>query len=221
MDVTVHDATAADLPVVKNLVPYYIYDMSEHLGWACTADGRFGGCDDLESYWSEPGKLAFVLRAGKELAGFVLILAEHDDPDVDFSVTDFFLLRKFRGRGAGERVAHQLFERFRGNWKVEQFLNNKPAVAFWRKVIGRYSGGNVQQGVGRSRWGPLNVLLFHSGEPADVVLATQKRKTVARKNIRKAAQAARRKRTISKLPKKIRTALGKERAKAAKRKRQI
>jgi hypothetical protein len=40
-----------------------------------------------------------------------------------------------------------------------------------------------------------------------------------RKNIRKAAKAARRKRTIAHLPKKTRRALGKEASKAAKRKR--
>src|SRR3954471_6445369 len=101
MDVTLHEASPADLAVVTNLVPYYIYDLSEHLGWPCTPDGRFEGCDDLESYWRGPGRHAFVLRAGEEPAGFVLILAEHDEPDVDFSVTDFFVLRKFRGRGVG------------------------------------------------------------------------------------------------------------------------
>jgi hypothetical protein len=40
-----------------------------------------------------------------------------------------------------------------------------------------------------------------------------------RKNIRKAAKAARRKRTIAHLPKKTRTALGKQAAKVAKRKK--
>lgn len=40
-----------------------------------------------------------------------------------------------------------------------------------------------------------------------------------RKNIRKAARVARRKRTIAHLPKKTRRALGKEASKAAKRKR--
>jgi hypothetical protein len=40
-----------------------------------------------------------------------------------------------------------------------------------------------------------------------------------RKNIRKAAKAARRKRTIAHLPKKTRRALGKEASKAAKRKK--
>jgi ABC-type transport system involved in Fe-S cluster assembly fused permease/ATPase subunit len=50
-------------------------------------------------------------------------------------------------------------------------------------------------------------------------MATSKQKAAARRNIKKAAKAARRNRTISKLPKKTRTALGKQGAKMAKRKR--
>jgi hypothetical protein len=46
-----------------------------------------------------------------------------------------------------------------------------------------------------------------------------KRSNTARKNIRKAAKAARRKRTIAHLPKKTRRALGKQAAKVAKQKR--
>jgi len=44
-------------------------------------------------------------------------------------------------------------------------------------------------------------------------------KTAARKNIKKASAAAKRKKTISHLPKATRTALGKEGAKAAKAKK--
>jgi len=50
-------------------------------------------------------------------------------------------------------------------------------------------------------------------------MTTSKQKAAARKNIKKAARAAKRERTISKLPKKTRTALGKKGAQAAKRKR--
>jgi len=50
-------------------------------------------------------------------------------------------------------------------------------------------------------------------------MATARQKAAARKNIRKAAAAARRKRTIAHLPKKTRTALGKQAAKVAKQKR--
>ena len=49
-------------------------------------------------------------------------------------------------------------------------------------------------------------------------MATAKESAAARKNIKKAAAAAKRKRTIAHLPKKTRTALGKQAAKVAKRK---
>lgn len=41
-------------------------------------------------------------------------------------------------------------------------------------------------------------------------MATAKQRTAARRNIKKAAGAAKRKRTIAKLPKRTRTALGKQ-----------
>jgi ABC-type transport system involved in Fe-S cluster assembly fused permease/ATPase subunit len=50
-------------------------------------------------------------------------------------------------------------------------------------------------------------------------MATAKQRAAARKNVKKAAKAAKRKKTIAKLPKKTRTALGKQGAKMAKRKR--
>lgn len=48
-------------------------------------------------------------------------------------------------------------------------------------------------------------------------MASSKQKAAARRNIKKAAKAAKRKKTISRLPKKTRTALGKQGAKVAKR----
>jgi len=53
----------------------------------------------------------------------------------------------------------------------------------------------------------------------EIGVTTQKQKLAARKNIKKAAGAAKGKRTIAHLPKKTRTALGKEASKASKRTR--
>ena len=50
-------------------------------------------------------------------------------------------------------------------------------------------------------------------------MATQKQRQAARKNVKRAQAGARQKRTIAKLPKRTRTALGREGAKAAARKR--
>jgi len=50
-------------------------------------------------------------------------------------------------------------------------------------------------------------------------MLSSKQRAAARRNIKKAAQAAKKRRTIARLPKRVRTALGKEGAKAARRKR--
>jgi hypothetical protein len=50
-------------------------------------------------------------------------------------------------------------------------------------------------------------------------MATQKQRQTARRNVKQAQSGARRKRTISNLPSRTRTALGREGAKAAARKR--
>jgi hypothetical protein len=50
-------------------------------------------------------------------------------------------------------------------------------------------------------------------------MATAKQRAAARRNIKKAAATAKRKRTIAHLPKRTRTALGKQAAKARKKRR--
>ncbi len=50
-------------------------------------------------------------------------------------------------------------------------------------------------------------------------MSTTKQKTAAKKNIKKAAAAAKSKQTLKHLPKKTRTALGKQAAKVAREKR--
>jgi len=50
-------------------------------------------------------------------------------------------------------------------------------------------------------------------------MASSRQKSAARRNIKKAASAARRKRTVANLPKRVRTALGRQGAKAARRSR--
>jgi hypothetical protein len=50
-------------------------------------------------------------------------------------------------------------------------------------------------------------------------MASAKQRTAARKNVKKAAAAARSKKTISRLPKKTRTALGKQANKVKRQKR--
>ena len=57
------------------------------------------------------------------------------------------------------------------------------------------------------------ITLTHQG---GLAVATSKQRTTAKRNVRKAATAAKRKQTLKRLPKKTRTALGKQAAKSKK-----
>ena len=154
MNIDILPAREGDFTVVQNLVRFYVYDMSEHMGWECPETGLFGGCDDLPQYWgrepddplyrwSEPWQgFPFIVRADGRLAGFVLIRRLDKDGAGTNDVGEFFILRKYRGKGIGTLVAHRLFDTFPGAWQVREMVGNAPAIAFWRKVIAEYADGD-------------------------------------------------------------------------------
>ena len=51
MKIEILRTTEEDYKVVQNLIRFYIYDMSEYMGWECPETGLFGGCDDQPHYW--------------------------------------------------------------------------------------------------------------------------------------------------------------------------
>lgn len=53
MDVELTRATPEQLPIVRNLVAYYVYDMAKVIGWDCSDEGIFGGSDDIAEYWQQ------------------------------------------------------------------------------------------------------------------------------------------------------------------------
>src|ERR1041385_7421166 len=162
MKITVRKARKSELAVVRNLAGYYVYDMSEYMGWACDKRGRFGDFEGMERYWERKDRWAFAIKVGKEWAGFALVLGDGGKDGVDYSITAFFVMRKFRRHGVGEEVARKLFERFKGRWKVDFFEKNRAARGFWRKVVSEYTRGRFKESVKKNKWGKVRVLRFGS-----------------------------------------------------------
>ena len=140
-------ATIEDYPVIQNMARFYVYDMSRYCGrvpgvfdWACPENGLFE-CNDLKRYFEEPDRLAFFIRVGAEIAGFVLLNKVGTTSDVDWNVGEFFVLAKFQGTGVGQRIAVQLFQDFHGIWEVAAMLENSGAIQFWKRVITHYTNG--------------------------------------------------------------------------------
>jgi predicted acetyltransferase len=139
--VQVTPASRDDEPRLKALLELYVYDFSQMLGIDVGDDGRFK-LPSLEVYFTDPRCHAFLTRADDKLAGFALV-QQRSRLSGDEAVTDmaeFFVMRKYRRQGVGERAAAWLFDRFPGPWEVRERAANVAATAFWRRAIGRYTG---------------------------------------------------------------------------------
>jgi predicted acetyltransferase len=146
MNVQVTAATPEDKERLAALLELYVYDLSDILGIDVGADGRFR-VPPLDAYWTDPRRHAFLVRVDDRLAGVALV-HQRSRLSGDEGVSDmaeFFVLRKFRRHGVGERVATWLFDRFRGPWEVREKAENHAGTAFWRRAIGRYTNGRFQE----------------------------------------------------------------------------
>jgi predicted acetyltransferase len=139
-------ATREERTVVQNLMQLYAYDWSELRPLEVGDDGRFADYP-LDGYWEEDWRHPFLLRVDGKLAGFALV-ATHSRLTGAEGVKDmaeFFVMRRYRGRGIGLGAATAVFERFPGPWEIRQRDENGAATAFWRKAVGRYTDGDYEE----------------------------------------------------------------------------
>jgi predicted acetyltransferase/N-acetylglutamate synthase-like GNAT family acetyltransferase len=139
-------ATIADKSILRHLLELCLHDYSEFNGEDVDEHGLFGYLY-LDNYWTEAGRHAFLIKIGGKLAGFALVRQHESTPEGQSinAMAEFLVLRKYRKVGIGARAACMIFDRFPGLWRVGQEKDNHPAQAFWRKVIGDYSGGTYRE----------------------------------------------------------------------------
>jgi predicted acetyltransferase len=144
--VALDPATRDQEGVLANLMQLYIYDWSELTPLDVGEQGRFADYP-LAAYWQEAWRHPFLLRVDGKLAGFALVAGRSRLTGAEgvFDVAEFFVMRRYRGKGVGQAAARALFDRFPGPWEVRQRDENAPATAFWRKAIDRYTGGQYQE----------------------------------------------------------------------------
>lgn len=148
--------TPADRELIRRMLELYLHDFSEFDGADLDEHGRFD-YSDLDYFWFEPTHAAFVISVDDHLAGFVLVDDEVFLPGSQRSITEFFVLRKYRRRGVGLAAAHEVFRRLPGRWEVQVIAPNVPAQHFWRKVVEGFTQGRfVETALNDERWqGPI------------------------------------------------------------------
>ena len=140
-------ATQADRPLLERLLQLYEYDYSEYAGVDVDERGLFPTLDAGELLEPEPDYHVFLIRVDGQVAGFACVTRHESYVELgeSYLVDEFLVLRKYRRRGVGERVARTLFDRFPGRWDVGTVPGNRVAQAFWRRVIDRYTGDDFRE----------------------------------------------------------------------------
>jgi predicted acetyltransferase len=168
MELDIALASLEEKHILRHLLELYQYDFSPYDGADLDAFGLYG-YKYLDHYWTDADRYPFLIQIDGRLAGFALVrrstyFPELADPtgELPYTMAEFFILRKYRRRGAGQKAARFLFDRFPGRWEVAEIPENQEAVHFWRTVISAYTAGNfTEHWLDTPLWtGPVQV--FHS-----------------------------------------------------------
>jgi len=143
-EIILQAATLADSTLLSNLLELYMHDLSEAFpSIELKPDGRFG-YDKLALYWSKPEcHFPFLIKCDARIVGFALATRGSpatDDPNV-FDVAEFFVIRRYRRSGVGQRAVALLWNRLPGRWIVRVSEGNPGALAFWVGVIAKFTSG--------------------------------------------------------------------------------
>lgn len=135
-------ASVADMSAVQNMMQLYTHDFSEF--WAGTPrgelgqDGRFPDYP-IAPYFECPRWSASLFKIDDKPVGFALINDKgHSALPTEYSVGEFFIVRKYRGQGLGLIAAQRLFHRYPGPGKLPS-----PEKTRRRWYSGREQSGNV------------------------------------------------------------------------------
>ncbi len=140
MNIEIRVATAAEKTPVYRMLELYQHDLSDIWDQDLDEHGEFGFF--IDRFWTNPKNKAYVFLVNGKFAGCALVDRSVRMDENDLWMSQFFVMKKYRGTGVGKMAAHHIFDEMRGRWEVGQMTGNQAAERFWDKVITAYTGGN-------------------------------------------------------------------------------
>ncbi|WP_366296442.1 GNAT family N-acetyltransferase [Paenibacillus sp. AN1007] len=137
--------------VLDNLMQLYIYDFSEFLDFDVEENGKYRPYP-LDDYFKEGNQqFAYLIKREEKYVGFVLVRFIEELELPHYSISEFFILKKYRREGLGKSAAIDVFNRHQGPWEVHQIESNQGAQIFWKRVINEYTKGQFEERIEKGR----------------------------------------------------------------------
>ena len=144
MTIELKQVSKDEIEILRNLLEKYIYEFSQWDERDVNALGLYG-YSYLDYYWTEDRRWAYFIVVDGKLAGFVMV---NDYPEcdrkTDYSLSEFFVMYKYRHMGVGSAAARMVFDLFPGTWQLKRHPKNLPSVHFWNKVVSDCTNGHYE-----------------------------------------------------------------------------
>jgi len=154
--VSVRDArrSPSDRRWMEGVYREYLNDLAPAATGVFPTLGEFGHRepDQLGAWFADRRAQVLIILYGYEPVGFALVRTAAVPAGAlpatsELTMAEFFIARSWRRRGIGAEGARLILERFTGRWEISAHRSNAGAVAFWRRVVASYAGGNAQERV--------------------------------------------------------------------------
>ncbi|HJF34370.1 MAG TPA: GNAT family N-acetyltransferase [Sporosarcina psychrophila] len=135
MTISLNPITKDEKQILLNLYSLYLHDLSEFTdNLEVSSNGSFE-FDSFNLIWEREGLSPYLLRKEATIVGFLLLLERPFlTKDYDYSISDIFILKKYRRKGITISLLKTLFDQKKGKYYVLELVSNEPAVLFWKNV---------------------------------------------------------------------------------------
>ena len=144
MNISIDLVSKGEKEILRNLLEKYDYEWSQYDDRDVNDLGLYG-YDYLDNYWTEENRFPYFIKVNGNLAGFVMV---NDYPiknmETKYSMSEFFVMYKYRKIGVGTFVVKYILEKYKGKWRLMYHPKNIVSKKFWHKVIEEFTNGKFE-----------------------------------------------------------------------------
>ncbi|RDW17704.1 GNAT family N-acetyltransferase [Oceanobacillus chungangensis] len=142
MTVKLQEVLESEKSILRNFFSLYLHELSNFTTNLDIAEDGVFHFEELDKFWEVDGLSPYFIMLDDKIIGFILLLERPFlKKSNDYGINDLFILNKYKGKGLAVQAVRKLFEDKPGQYFVMQVVENKRAVAFWKKV---YNGLNIE-----------------------------------------------------------------------------
>ena len=145
MNIILKQVEISEREILANLLEKYDYEFSQYDNRDVNKLGLYG-YKHLDSYWIEESRWAYFIEVDEKLAGLVMIgnFPPVEEREMNFSVSEFFVMYKYRRKGIGKKAFFMVADLHRGKWQLQRHPKNIASVHFWDNAINEYTKGSYK-----------------------------------------------------------------------------